>query len=86
MERILGGGRIMSADDTDQPLLDESVRCPGCDTSRLWMYFDAPPEDVDAVATCPECRTHILGFDSISDEQIHEWNQFMTNIQWKNYR
>ena len=73
------------SDNSEQPLLDESVRCPGCDTTRLWMFFDGPPEDVDAIATCPNCGTHILGFDSISDEQIQEWDQFMSEIQWKNY-
>jgi hypothetical protein len=72
-------------ESSKQPLLDESVRCPGCDTTRLWMFFDGPPEDVDAIATGPNCGTHILGFDSISGEQIQEWNRFVNDIQWKNY-
>jgi hypothetical protein len=36
----------MTENRKQQPLLDESVRCPECDTSRLWMYFDAPPKDL----------------------------------------
>lgn len=72
--------------DSEQPLLDESVRCPGCETTRLWMYFDAPPEDVDAVATCPDCGTHILGFDSITDEQKQEWAEFLRPIKRRGYR
>ena len=72
-------------DNPEQPLLDESVRCPGCDTNRLWMFFDAPPEGVDAVATCPNCGTHILGFDLIADEEIQDRDRFFQDIQWKNY-
>jgi hypothetical protein len=59
----------------EQPPVDDSVRCPGCETSRQWRQYDVPPADMNAVGTCPDCGTHILGFDTITAadrEELHE--------------
>jgi hypothetical protein len=76
----------MSTDHSQQPLLDESVRCSGCETSRLWMFFDATHADVDAIGTCPDYGTHILGFDTITDEDREELDEFFRTVNWRKYR
>jgi NAD-dependent SIR2 family protein deacetylase len=60
----------------EEPPVDDSVRCSGCETSRQWERFDAPPDDVDAIGTCPDCGTHILGFDVITEDEREEWAKF----------
>jgi rubredoxin len=64
----------------EQPPVDDSVRCPGCETSRRWERFDAPPDDVEAIGTCPACGTHILGFDMITEDAREEWGRFLCSL------
>jgi hypothetical protein len=64
----------------EQPPVDDSVRCPGCETTRQWERFDDPPADVDAVGTCPACGTHILGFDTITKDDRKEWKRFLRSV------
>jgi hypothetical protein len=67
-------------DREEQPPVDEPVRCPGCETTRQWASFDTPPEDVDATGTCPACGTHILGFDTITEDDREEWRGFLRSV------
>lgn len=64
----------------EQPLPAEAVRCRGCETSRSWGSYDAPPEDVDALGTCPDCGTHIIGFDVITEDDREEWAKFNRSL------
>lgn len=65
---------------TDQPLSVEEIRCPGCETSQQWADFDTPPEDVDALGTCPVCGTHILGFDTVTEDELEELTVFFDSL------
>jgi hypothetical protein len=38
------------------------------------------PKDVDALATCPDCGTHILGFDTITEDDRQEWAEFLRTV------
>jgi hypothetical protein len=62
-------------DQQEQPPVDDSVRCSGCETTRQWTSFDDSPEDVDAIGTCPDCGTHIIGFETITDDDREEWGK-----------
>lgn len=64
----------------EQPPVDDAVRCPGCETTRQWKRFDDPPADVDALATCPNCGTHITGFNVITEDDRAEWAQFLRSL------
>jgi hypothetical protein len=64
----------------EQPPVDDSVRCPGCETARQWERFDAPPADANAIGTCPACGTHILGFDTITEDDREEWRRFLRSV------
>jgi hypothetical protein len=64
----------------EQPPVDDSVRCPGCETTGQWERFDDAPADVDAVGTCPACGTHILGFDVITEDDREEWAKFRRSL------
>jgi rubredoxin len=64
----------------EQPPVNDSVRCPGCETTRQWKRFDNPPEDVNAVGTCPACGTHILDFDMITEDNSEEWAKFRRSL------
>jgi hypothetical protein len=61
----------------EEPPVDDAVRCPGCATSRQWRQYDMPPADVNAVGTCPDCGTHILGFDMITEDEVKELSEFL---------
>jgi hypothetical protein len=64
----------------EQPPVDNSVRCPGCETIRQWERFDDAPADVNAIGTCPACGTHILGFDTITEDDRKEWRRFLRSV------
>ncbi|WP_435075939.1 hypothetical protein [Halococcus sp. AFM35] len=70
----------------ERPPADERVRCIGCDLERLWMYYSPPPDDVDALGTCPDCGTHIIGFDDVTDDDRAELDSFFREISWSQYR
>lgn len=60
------------------------VRCPGCDTTQRWAQFDAPPESVDAIATCPACGTHILAIETVTKRDMAELSEFFSDISRRN--
>jgi DNA-directed RNA polymerase subunit RPC12/RpoP len=57
------------------------IRCPGCDTTRCWAQFDAPPEGADAMATCPTCGTHILGIETVTERDVAELSGFFSDVR-----
>jgi uncharacterized paraquat-inducible protein A len=56
------------------------IRCPGCDTTRRWAQFDAPPEGADAIATCPTCDTHILAVETVTERDVAELSVFFSDV------
>jgi rubredoxin len=64
----------------EQPPVDDSVRCPGCETTRQWERFNDAPADMDAVGTCPDCETRITGFDVITEDDREEWAKFRRSL------
>jgi hypothetical protein len=72
--------RSERGDHADQPPVDDSVRCPGCATTRQWASFDDSPDVMDAIGTCPNCGTHIIGFDVITGDDRAEWAKFRRSL------
>jgi DNA-directed RNA polymerase subunit RPC12/RpoP len=57
-----------------------SIRCAGCNTTRNWADFNAPPESADAIATCPTCGTHILAIETVTERDVAELSEFFEDI------